>query len=219
MCLETESGSPINDPTPEQIENAIRGIGQSSGGFAILSDGDPFVQSAEGTAGGYVLEYRGGASASHFQATSVRQAAVIDAFQRFAAGDSSRDPSLGWGALESSPTAPLLSGGDPLPDGFHPIAARLRRGDRPLNIRNSIMENEGLSKLAAAKKVEAVQKVIKAAKAALGGGLLAAGALIVSLILGTGNVALYAMLGLAVVGQLGFAWFVFREYRQSAVAV
>ncbi|MEO0558847.1 MAG: hypothetical protein AAF170_11760 [Bacteroidota bacterium] len=214
MRLRRDPGSPINNPTPDQIEDAIRGVNQFDGGFATLSNGDLFVQTAGGAARGYVLEYGGGADAPHLQATGVQQAPVIDAFQRFAAGDSSRDPSLQWEPIETGPAAPLLSGGDQLPEGFHLIAARLRHGDRPLDIRNSIIRDEGLSKLAAAKKVEAVLKVIKAAKAAFGGGLLAFGALVISLILGISNVAAYAVLGLAAAGQLGFAWFVFREYRQ-----
>ena len=54
-----------------------------------------------------------------------------------------------------------------LPEGIETIGARIRQGERPLDIRNSIIETEGLSKLAAGKKVEAVEKILRSAKAAL----------------------------------------------------
>ena len=102
-----------------------------------------------------------------------------------------------------------------LPDDFRSIAIRLRNGERALDIRNEIIEAEGLSRLAAGKKVEAVEKVIRAAKTALAGGL-ASVALLLALLVGTGEFRIvHIVLGLAAFGKLGFALSLFSEYRHG----
>jgi hypothetical protein len=215
MQLETETGGVARFPSPKEAVKAVRGIGGASGGFAILTVNDAFVQAARGESGGYVLEYREGPSGPHYQAVSVSADVVADAFERFAAGDETRSQNVRWSLLETRVVSSILSGGQRLPDGFYDIAPRLRRGDRPLDIRNDIIAATGVSKLAAAKRVEEVEKLIKAAKAAIFGALLSFG-VVASF---HESIIHWILFGLGGLAQLGFAWYIFRESHPARSAV
>ena len=215
MQLETEAGGLVRFPSPKEAAKAARGIGDASGDFAILVVDDAFVQAARSPSGEYVLEYRMGPRGPHYQALSVSADVVADAFERFAAGDSDRDPNVRWSLLETRAVSNVMSGGQRLPAEFYEIAPRLRAGDRPLDIRNDIMAATGLSKLAAAKKVEEVEKLMKAAKAAVAGALLSFA--VVAFF--HESVVHWVLFGLGGLAQLGFAWYIFRESRPARRAV
>ncbi|WP_420456634.1 hypothetical protein [Rubrivirga sp.] len=215
MQLETEAGGVVRFPSPKEAAKAARGIGGANGDFAILVIGDAFVQAARAPSGEYVLEYREGPAGPHHQALSISADVIADAFERFAAGDETRNPNVRWSLLETRAVSNIMSGGQRLPEGFYEIAPRLRRGDRPLDIRNDIMEATGLSKLAAAKRVEEVEKLIKAAKAAVGGALLS----FIVVAFFHESILHWAIFGLGGLAQLGFAWYIFRESRPARQAV
>ena len=58
MKLEFESGRSFESPTPNQMANGFAGVGDGS--FAILSNGDDFIQAAGKAGSGFVVEYREG---------------------------------------------------------------------------------------------------------------------------------------------------------------
>lgn len=213
MFIETERGGVLHHPSPKQAARAVEGLGDASGRFAVLVVGEAFVQATPLNGGMFALEYRESAEGPHHQALSVRRSAVVDAFERFAAGDATRSPALRWSQLETRFGSALMSGGERLPDRFYEIAPRLRRGDRPLDIRNDIVAATGVSKLAASKQVEDVQKLLRAARAAIGGGLLTVA---LGLWYGvSGSLWLGAFWTIAAAGQFAFAYYVFRESSPS----
>ena len=216
MWIESAAGV-VHYPSPRQAAEVARGLGTTSGPLVALVVGDAAVVGGLDGHGRYALEYarRG---EKPYQALSVSLDAVVGAFERFAAGDEARSPSLRWSQVETRVLSRIASGGQRLPEGFHQIAPRLRRGDRPLDIRNEIMAETGLSKLAAAKRVEAVQKLIRSAWAAAGGGALAAGWLAFNVAFndgGWGTVLLWGTLALA---QFAYAGYVLWESRPGPSA-
>ena len=63
---------PIEDPTPEQIENAIKNLPGGNHSFVILEargHGTRFVQAAGSVDEGYLLEYQEGVFDNHFRCT------------------------------------------------------------------------------------------------------------------------------------------------------
>lgn len=71
----------------------------------------------------------------------------------------------------------------PEPKGFTYVAARLKAGVPPLQIRAEIIENTGASKLAAGKLVEQSEKAIKLAKGNMISGIVLLGLALVWLLL------------------------------------
>lgn len=211
MWIESEAGGVVRYPSPRQAAEVARGLGTTSGGLVAMVVGRRAVVAAPDATGRYVLEYAedGGPL---YQALSVSLDVVVNAFERFAAGDEERDDRVRWSRIETRLFSSLMSGAQRLPEGFYEIAPRLRRGDRPLDIRNDILTETSLSKLAAAKRVEAVQKLLRAARAALGGGLLFSGWLAFNVV-ANGWMWLYLLWVVIALGQFGFAWYVYRESR------
>lgn len=211
MQLQTQAHGVARFPSPKEARRAGLEVGGTSGDFAILTVGDAFVQAASMRPGEFVLEYREGLAGPHYQALSVSASAVADAFERFAAGDETRSPAIRWSILETRLGSSVISGGQRLPEGFYEIAPRLRRGDRPLDVRNDLIESAGLTKLAAAKRVEEIEKLLKAAKAAVFGALFSFGMVAVF----HESVLHWVLFGLGGLAQLGFAWYIFRESRPA----
>lgn len=209
MWIESAAGE-VRYPSPRQAAEIARGLGAASGPLVALVVGDAGVVAGLDGRGRYALEYaRQGANP--YQALSVSLDAVADAFERFAAGDESRDPGLRWSQVETRTLARIAGGGQRLPEGFYDLAPRLRRGDRALDLRNEIMAETGLSKLAAAKRVEAVQKLIRSAWAAAGGGALALGWLVFSVVVNGGGWVTGLLWGGLALAQFAYAGYVLRE--------
>ena len=205
LRLETQAHGLTEYPSPKQAARAAAGLGAESGDFVALRAHDDVLGAAVAPSGAFVLEAIDSRSRGVYQARSVPLDAIVEAFEQFAAGGSVRSPSLRW---------TRLSRWMRLPERFYDIAPRLRRGDRPLDICNDLMAETGHSKLAAAKQVEEVQTLIRAARASAFGGLLMLGLTLASIAFDSGHVLrwysglLYGALSL---GQFAFAWYVFRE--------
>ena len=214
MWIESETGGIIRYPSPRQAAEVARGLGGPSGRLVVLVVGDRALAATTDRAGRFTLEHAG-VGRTH-QALSVSLGAVVDAFERFAAGDESRDPSLRWSLVETRLWAAVASGVQRLPEGFYEIAPRLRAGDRPLDIRNEIMAAAGLSKLAAAKRVEEVLKLLRLARAAAGGGLLFSGWLAFSLATSGWSPLPVLIHGTVALAQFAFAGYIYRESRPPA---
>ncbi len=208
MHLETRAGI-VHFPSPKQAEEIAQGLGDADGDFIVLVDGEALVRAWRDGPGGYVLEYRDESADRYHQALSVSLDTVADAVARFAAGDASRTPHLRWGSVEARSLRAVLSGGERLPEDFYAIAPRLRRGDSLSDIRKDIMTATGLSRLAAAKRVEEVQKLLRAAKAAVFGGIGALG----MVALFHESVWHWILFGIGGLAQLAFAWYIFGEAR------
>lgn len=107
MHLETESGTGIDDPTAADIAAALGSLGPENG-FAILSSGPgAFIQTSMQSAHEYCLEFRDPKDDKQYQVLNgvnhIHQ--VVQAFQRYAAGDGSWRKDFPWQLLDSpSPT-------------------------------------------------------------------------------------------------------------------
>jgi len=96
----------IDDPTPDQIALELQKIDREGVGAAILINdqfGDEYYMQTAGERGsGYVLEYREGGENQHFVAKDVdiHVDRIVEAFQRYSAGDGSWKGWHEWGRLE-----------------------------------------------------------------------------------------------------------------------
>jgi hypothetical protein len=92
MRLELSDGSGLDDPTPEQIAEALAALPADAGSFAILSREElTYLQTSGSAKEGFVLEYQEGGLDQHYQ--SVAKQLPLDlvtrAFQCYAAADES----------------------------------------------------------------------------------------------------------------------------------
>lgn len=88
---------PIEDPSPEHIERAIRELDDDFWFVIFDYDDDHYLQAGFGAPagaapGGYVLEYRDGSAEEHFQADVADAEELITAVQEHVAGEA------GWRA-------------------------------------------------------------------------------------------------------------------------
>ena len=210
MWIESEAGGRVHYPSPRQAAEIASGLGGASGQGVVMVVGQNAVVATVGRDGRFVLEYVEDGPAPPYQALSVSLDVVVNAFERFAAGDESRDPGVRWSRIETRFLPSVASGAQRLPEAFYEIAPRLRRGDRPLDLRNEIVAEAGLSKLAAAKRVEEVQKLLQSARAAVSGGLLFSGWLVFNVVT-NGWAWVYLLRVVLALGPFGYAWYIFHE--------
>lgn len=74
MRLETEEGAPIEDPTEDQIRQALQGLGRESGTFALLArreEPHEYMQTT-GEGNAFIVEFHEGGR--HFRATNEEMA-------------------------------------------------------------------------------------------------------------------------------------------------
>ena len=98
------------------------------------------------------------------------------------------------------------SGSNPLgvPLGFGDVAKGLKTGQTRLQIRDELIAEKSLSRLAAGKQVEATQKFLKAGRTAIIGGPIVLGALVVFVLIGVAGPLTLLILGAGGVGQIAF---------------
>lgn len=108
MKLEFEKGRSFESPTPNQIRSGLAEVGDANGSYAILSDGEGFIQAAGEAGSGFVVEYREGDKL--FQSTSQSEplAKVTEAFQKYARGDASWRGDFRWIEQEFTPKSGCL---------------------------------------------------------------------------------------------------------------
>ncbi len=111
MTLEVENQKNIDNPSAEQIDEAISSLQLPSPSFAILSHSSmEYVQTAFGKGDGLLLEYQDGSVENHFQSiqTDLSQKKVAEVFCAFNNCDSSWKHSVEWRQLElKSKAGPL----------------------------------------------------------------------------------------------------------------
>lgn len=107
MKLEFESGRSFESPTPSQIAGGLADMGDDNGSFAILSNGDDFIQAA-GAGSGFVVEYREGDKLYQSASQSEPLSKVMEAFQKYARGDGSWRSDFRWVEREFSPKSGCL---------------------------------------------------------------------------------------------------------------
>lgn len=103
MKLETETGGTIKNPSSAQIEDALRKLADSGGGFAILSQDEmTYLQAAGNREDGFVVEYQDGDVDAHYAATqaSAPLGDVEKAFRLYAMGDAGWKTMFEWQAIE-----------------------------------------------------------------------------------------------------------------------
>jgi hypothetical protein len=99
MELQLSTGGTIDNPTPEQIDHAIRSLPGGDDSFAILAiDEMTYVQAAGPDADGlFDLEHQLGGLEYHYQAMEpVSTEEVVIAMQAFAAGDETWKQAFQW---------------------------------------------------------------------------------------------------------------------------
>jgi len=98
MRLETEKGSAIDEPTDEQLREALSGLGGAAGSFAILTRADrppEYVQTA-GEAGQFLVEYREGKKHHRAEGEALPLQEVVALFQAYNRGDETWREMVPW---------------------------------------------------------------------------------------------------------------------------
>jgi hypothetical protein len=130
--IDFEAAPPIDDPTPEQVDQGLRALRFPDDTFAVLElRPSTYIQTATEDDGSFVVEYRDGSSDKHFRAARpMRLDDVIAAFQSYLRQDDQWRSRFEWERLD-------LESGDapPAPPGQRPTAGRGRRRGRPVAAR------------------------------------------------------------------------------------
>jgi len=106
MQLILEPGGTIDNPDHARVSDELNNLHNQGGEFAIVTNdamGDEFyMQTAGGSGGGYVLEYREGGEHNHFVCTDVdlNIERVVVAFQKYSVGDDSWKNDFTWEKME-----------------------------------------------------------------------------------------------------------------------
>ena|SRR5690348_18250111 len=106
MRFEIEGAVPIDDVTPEQVEQGLRMLQLSDRTFAILDRAaDSYIQTAVDGAGDgdgtFVLEYQEGSLAQHYRANrSLTLGDVIAAFHSYLRQDGAWQAAHAWERME-----------------------------------------------------------------------------------------------------------------------
>ena len=106
MKLTLGTGAEFDDPSPDQIEAALRRLSGGPDSFAVLGlDGQRYMQTSGGTEEGFVLEYREGSQASQYRCTNRQLTTdeVVTAFRAYSEGRSDYKSELTWELEGSSP--------------------------------------------------------------------------------------------------------------------
>jgi hypothetical protein len=99
MRLHLGIGDDIEDPSPAQIEAALRKLPGGTDSFAILgADDQRYIQTHGGPADGFVLEYRDGSEDEHYRCSRAGLSLdeVLAAFMSYQRGDGAYQQSLPW---------------------------------------------------------------------------------------------------------------------------
>jgi hypothetical protein len=108
MRLETQEGRAAEDPSEDQIRQAIEGIGRESGGFVILTGRETpleYVQTS-GDEKGFVVEWHQGDR--HLRATDETMTldAAVALFQAYGRGDEAWSGMARWEDVTSEARGP-----------------------------------------------------------------------------------------------------------------
>ena len=98
MRLETEEGSAIDEPTDENLREALSGLGGAAGSFAILTRADrppEYVQTA-GEADQLLVEYREGKKHHRAEGEALPLQEVVALFQAYNRGDEAWREMVPW---------------------------------------------------------------------------------------------------------------------------
>ncbi len=99
MYLELGSGKTLNDPSLDQITDALRALPGGDGSVAILSwSPNVYIQCMGSERKGFVLEYQEGSLDKHYIASDnhLSLATVTRAFQSAASGDEGWRTQVTW---------------------------------------------------------------------------------------------------------------------------
>ena len=96
--LSRGDGSNVQDPSPAQVVTALQEVIGSEGDFAILDTQKGFIQAAEYTGGGMVLEYKliDSNTLHRIAGRSVSVQEAAEAFERFRRGDMAWTSKYEW---------------------------------------------------------------------------------------------------------------------------
>jgi hypothetical protein len=109
MRLELDGAAAIDDPTPEQVDQALRAL-QPDSTYAILERGtSSYLQTAIDGGGRYLLELQDGSPDQHYRVPRpVPLQEVIDAFASYLSGDDRWRAGHDWERMDATP-APAVA--------------------------------------------------------------------------------------------------------------
>ncbi|KPJ74829.1 MAG: hypothetical protein AMS14_04750 [Planctomycetes bacterium DG_20] len=98
MRLDTEEGSAIDEPTGDQVREAVGGLGGRSGSFAILtrSDRPPAYLQTAGEADQFIIEYHEGRKHYRAEADVLPLEKVAALFEAYGRGDEAWREMVAW---------------------------------------------------------------------------------------------------------------------------
>jgi hypothetical protein len=104
--LEVEGAAPIDNPTPEQVEQGLRWLESAARGYAILEQrASDYLQTAPNGNGAYMLEYREGSPDKHFRVSrSLPLEDVAGAFVAYLSQDAGWRSRYEWEKIDLTPS-------------------------------------------------------------------------------------------------------------------
>jgi hypothetical protein len=103
MNLETEHGGRIQNPSIQQVMQALQDLNPDGNSFAILSRSETdYIQTSVSSERGFVLEYREEEPGGHFRADdpSIGLPEIQEAFLAWSRGGTDWRTSFSWAPLE-----------------------------------------------------------------------------------------------------------------------
>lgn len=110
MTLESDTDLKVENPSADQIRNAVAELPNREGSFVILSSSSrDYIQAAADRNARFTLEYQEGDKTRHFHAKEkLPQASVVDVLVRYSRGDSKCKATVTWQHEISGATSPVL---------------------------------------------------------------------------------------------------------------
>lgn len=166
MRIELESGPPIDDPTPENIDQVLRSLSIPDNSHAILErQPSCYIQAAVHDDGSFLLEHQDGSLDHHYRVPRpVSREDVIAAFQSYLRQDGQWQSRFEWEAVDVRPGAAP----HPLP-GSHRAPRRSTRRTQTARGRPAARSGSGGTSLGGFAIIEGVVGLIAAV---LGAGAL-----------------------------------------------
>lgn len=110
MTLESDTDLKVENPSADQIRDAVAELPNREGSFVILSSSSrDYIQAAADRKARFTLEYQEGDNTRHFRAKEkLPQASVADVLVGYCRGDSKWKATVTWQHETSGTTSPVL---------------------------------------------------------------------------------------------------------------
>ncbi len=107
LRLSLENWTVIDNPTPDQIADALSSLDADGNSFAILEQTDTtYIQAGLQSTGEYVIEYQDGSLDKHYQSITRNSQQLMAMFRAYAEGHDTWKQQCEWNKIDLQPETP-----------------------------------------------------------------------------------------------------------------